>query len=471
MKGNIMKLRTNVSSLNVLKKEQHIRKIWTINATSRDCHESPPQQIMTHHYHPNRNMKYPPMMMMYKNKLMNETKVNYPSLESRRYQSSLAEECHHSHEEEEEYDDYEVEDSSSPSDGSIVKRSHPSQPHCSTCTCENNNNNNSSSQESVKEDEEYNNDNKSSSDCGLKSLSEIDDDFLPEALPEPVYSFYKRVLPESLIALNSEEGRDMLLACNNLKVYFSLAEQFMNQSDPAYCGVTTLAMMLNVYKQDPSSLRWKGGWRFYADEQSVLSHCTCYLNHPQYIKRKGITMEEFQTLTQCHKIPVQSFYASHTSYPQFQSHIQQIFSNNNDSSSEEQYIIVSFARSKLKQTGDGHFSPLAAYHEPSNQVLLLDVARFKYTPYWIPLETLYNAMTEVDAVTQKSRGWFLFSTPPHQQEPEAQKQAHNIPLMKDVQKQNQQRLILTQQQTNSSSSERNLSIKTPSCPETMTTKN
>ena len=43
-----------------------------------------------------------------------------------------------------------------------------------------------------------------------------------------------------------------------------------------------------------------------------------------------------------------------------------------------EFIITSFARSSLKQTGDGHFSPIAGYHEESDSVLILDVARFKY---------------------------------------------------------------------------------------------
>lgn len=30
---------------------------------------------------------------------------------------------------------------------------------------------------------------------------------------------------------------------------------------------------------------------------------------------------------------------------------------------------------------DGHFSPVAAYHEERDMALILDVARFKYSPY------------------------------------------------------------------------------------------
>jgi len=38
-------------------------------------------------------------------------------------------------------------------------------------------------------------------------------------------------------------------------------------------------------------------------------------------------------------------------------------------------------------------------------VLLLDVARFKYPPHWVPLPQLFRAMQEPDPVTARSRGF------------------------------------------------------------------
>lgn len=55
--------------------------------------------------------------------------------------------------------------------------------------------------------------------------------------------------------------------------------------------------------------------------------------------------------------------------------------------------------------GDGHFSPLGGYHELEDMVLILDTARFKYPPHWVPLAQLYQAMASVDAVTGKARGF------------------------------------------------------------------
>jgi hypothetical protein len=59
----------------------------------------------------------------------------------------------------------------------------------------------------------------------------------------------------------------------------------------------------------------------------------------------------------------------------------------------------------LAQTGDGHFSPIAAYDSVSDSCLVLDVARFKLPPYWVPLEALYLATVPPDPETGLARGW------------------------------------------------------------------
>ena len=75
------------------------------------------------------------------------------------------------------------------------------------------------------------------------------------------------------------------------------------------------------------------------------------------------------------------------------------------------FLVTSFARHALQQTGDGHFSPIAAYHAPTDSCLVLDVARFKYAPYWVSVKELYDAMKPADNSTGRSRGWILMYPP------------------------------------------------------------
>ena len=62
----------------------------------------------------------------------------------------------------------------------------------------------------------------------------------------------------------------------------------------------------------------------------------------------------------------------------------------------EMYCILNFGRKVLEQTGTGHFACLGGYYEAEDKVLILDTARYKYPPFWVDLEWLYNSLLSVD---------------------------------------------------------------------------
>ena len=264
---------------------------------------------------------------------------------------------------------------------------------------------------------------------------------LPPPLPEPKYSFHKRLMPSNLTALSSRAGRRRFLealSSDNAEAYLPLAEQFLNQSDPAYCGITTLAMILNACAVDPN-VRWRGGWRWYGSDDVVLDRCCLGSEHGrERVRRAGITLEEFAGLGRCQgmRIDMKRPYldkvdgdnataSSYGTLDDFRSDIQRMVqlppisdedidgNTVGDPNDEESrgFLVVSFSRAHLNQTGAGHFSPVAAYHPPTDSCLVLDVARFKYAPYWVSVEELYEATKPLDETTGKSRGWFVMRPP------------------------------------------------------------
>jgi glutathione gamma-glutamylcysteinyltransferase len=265
--------------------------------------------------------------------------------------------------------------------------------------------------------------------CGYQDPKDVDHDAhdpLPPPSPEPIYSVHRRILPDILTGLSTPRGRQYLqesLASGMAESYWALTEQFVNQSDPAYCGVTTLLMILNAMNVDPNS-RWKGGWRFYGDENVLLQRCCL---NTERIRRVGITMEQFTILGTCHgmRITMKRPYVENDigvqdddedtpkyTLEDFRRDIRQTMDSNINS--ENAMLVVSYSRAALQQTGDGHFSPIAAYHEESDHVLILDVARFKYSPYWVSVEDLYRSLEPLDEVTQRPRGWYVMRPPAKQ---------------------------------------------------------
>ncbi|KAL7544983.1 hypothetical protein ACHAWF_008357 [Thalassiosira exigua] len=296
--------------------------------------------------------------------------------------------------------------------------------------------------------------------CHLPEPLIAQDAPLPPPLPDPNFSFRRRVLPPNLLAFNSAKGKERFgdsLRTDNAEAFFPLSQQFLNQSDPAYCGVSTLVLVLNALAMDPN-VRWRGGWRWYGDESMLLERCCL---EEERVSREGVTIEQFCGLARCQGVrlvmkrplkleksqkndsddvgkeddgdagnddnsnieryDVADFRRDiikavqnppHTHWTdalneESDSHLE----HSNEETTDGYFLVTSFARHALQQTGDGHFSPIAAYHPTTDSCLVLDVARFKYTPYWVSVEELYDAMKPPDKATGKPRGWILMYPP------------------------------------------------------------
>jgi len=215
---------------------------------------------------------------------------------------------------------------------------------------------------------------------------------LAPALP----SFYKRPLPDGCIAFSSAEGRALFrdaLAQGTMEGYFALAEQFHTQAEPAYCGLGTLVMVLNALEIDPGRT-WKGPWRWYSEAQ--LDCCRSLDD----VARDGITLTQLACLARCNGARADVTFGDATSLEAFRADVQQA-----TSSPGEKHVIVAYDRRTLGQTGSGHFSPIGGMHAARDLALLLDVARFKYPPHWVPLETLHRAMLPLDPASGRPRGF------------------------------------------------------------------
>lgn len=339
---------------------------------------------------------------LYLNKTSIGTKTSFSSMAASVYDDNFNEQHHHS--------------------TSTIDEDNKAK-HCETCACDNHKEPELHVAATIQQEE---------------SLHVCHDDYLnnnlplPPPLPEPKYSFHRRIMPSSLIQFSSPDGRQMFqesLASGKGNAFFPLTEQFLNQSEPAYCGVTTLIMVLNAIGIDPN-VRWKGGWRWYGSEEMILDLCCV---NPERVKRAGILMEEFYSLARCQGLRVEMkrpYLPGNNNHPgeevmtgeyysldDFRKDIIEsaqnppVYSSEDVAETEGGFMVVSFSRSALGQTGDGHFSPVAAYSEETDRCLILDVARFKYPPYWVSVKDLYESMRPEDAVTNKSRGWFLMHPP------------------------------------------------------------
>ncbi|KAJ9463263.1 Glutathione gamma-glutamylcysteinyltransferase 3 [Diplonema papillatum] len=273
-------------------------------------------------------------------------------------------------------------------------------------------------------------------------------------------------VPPALGSLSSAVGKQLFreaLAAGHAEGFFGLSEQFRTQDKPAFCGLSTLVMALNTLQIDPGRV-WSGCWRFFHED---MLNCCVSLDAAAKV---GITLENFVCLALCNGARARVFRpkpessdapASSTSPTSESSpsrccgagkngdnrtlHPYTACESNEDNEDTagvalgllpfrkvsiwtecpgvDQFraeviracsadagrhvLVVSYSRKQFAQTGDGHFSPLAAYHAGEDAVLIMDVARFKYPPHWVKVTELYAAMQRLDPDTGKARGYVI----------------------------------------------------------------
>ncbi|KAF8252187.1 Phytochelatin-domain-containing protein [Wilcoxina mikolae CBS 423.85] len=227
---------------------------------------------------------------------------------------------------------------------------------------------------------------------------------MPPPTPPVVSSFYMRELPkDKLVGYDTPEGKKLFKAAlleGGLEAFFPLSQQFLTQDEPAFCGLGTLCMILNALKIDPAAT-WRKPWRWFTQE--MLDCCRPL----EWVKQNGITLAEFTCLAKCNGLDATTRFADQTSFEEFEQAVKDC------THSTEQLLAVSYSRASLGQTGAGHFSPAGGYtSENGGMVLILDVARFKYPSYWVPIRALYEALIPYDAATNQPRGYCILRRPP-----------------------------------------------------------
>ncbi|CAA0815218.1 Glutathione gamma-glutamylcysteinyltransferase 1 [Striga hermonthica] len=211
---------------------------------------------------------------------------------------------------------------------------------------------------------------------------------------------YRRILPTPpAVDFASSEGKKLFTeAIHNgtMEGFFKLISYFQTQSEPAYCGLASLSMVLNALAIDPGR-KWKGPWRWF--DENMLDCCEPL----EKVKDKGISFGKVVCLAHCAGANVEAFRTNQSTIDDFRKYIMAC------SSSDDCHVISSYHRGAFKQTGTGHFSPIGGYHAGRDMALILDVARFKYPPHWVPLGLLWEAMDTVDESTGLLRGFMLVS--------------------------------------------------------------
>lgn len=243
---------------------------------------------------------------------------------------------------------------------------------------------------------------------------------------------YTKQATVELINWSSDEGIARFERAEKVD-FFRLANFFEAQNNKIYCGVASSVIVLNALRvrngEHQARKPLADSVLSEADRQYIPKPFTPFfdrytqdniftskakskleiLGKPytlegsgKEMKDGGLQLAQLHTLLQSHELNVVKKVAGEAhSLEEFRQDIKANLTQKDD------YILVNYTRKVLNQAGGGHISPLGAYDQLSDSVLVMDVNSNKADWVWVSVPLLYDAMNTFDIL--ENRGYLLIS--------------------------------------------------------------
>ena len=198
------------------------------------------------------------------------------------------------------------------------------------------------------------------------------------------------------LELPTDQGQLLLFRSRQRSDYIPLSQEFLTQANLSYCGVASAVMVLNSLAVQAPPARGYGSYRFWTQEN--LFEAGSGGPEPETVRRRGMTLAQLQQLLAGRGVAATAIEASSLNLAELRQLLRRSLAD------PEDRLLVNYDRRAIGQAGAGHISPLAAFDDSSDRVLILDVARYRYPSVWVPLGQLLQAMRRIDSDSGRSRG-------------------------------------------------------------------
>ena len=205
-----------------------------------------------------------------------------------------------------------------------------------------------------------------------------------------------------LVYLTTDPGNERLLEAELNHDYFALATYLEFEQILTFCGPATVAAVansLNIERPSPQRLY---PWTLFTQD-TLFNAANQALKPYAMVEHEGLTLTELDQFIENLGLAATHHFADETSVDQLRAAILDTLTD------PKARMVVNYSRKALPQDGDGHISPIGAYDEDTDSVLILDVAKYKYPPVWISVQKMHDAMMLTDSGSNRSRGFIRVS--------------------------------------------------------------
>lgn len=229
------------------------------------------------------------------------------------------------------------------------------------------------------------------------------------------------------VTFDSDEGIERFERSRFKKAFFKLAPHYAPQQDIASCGIASSVIILNTlyahWKKTPPISK-KGSW--YVPEDNTLYGLFMWTETNFYNKKVsplidkkvvegdkkvnnvydlGVSLNKLTRVLQLQGLKATGHHvksADPADIQKFRKLVKSITADPYD------YLIANYNLNVYAAESGGHFSPLVAYDEQSDSILILDTWAASNTWIWVKLEDFYKSMNTLDG--HSYRGYILIHT-------------------------------------------------------------
>lgn len=201
---------------------------------------------------------------------------------------------------------------------------------------------------------------------------------------------------------NSPEGLNRLARSEFKNDFHQLVNFYQPQINPLYCSIATSVTILNAFEY-PKILTQEN---FLNDKTDKIKSQKIIKNQIRNKDKKydpGLSLDDLsKILSEVYNLKTKATHVAKNSdqtIQEFRLALREVLSD------KEKFLIVNFDGQILGLKTNGHVSPVAAYDEKSDSVLILDVALYKNQWFWTSIEELVLAMNTKDE--QIYRGYLV----------------------------------------------------------------
>lgn len=212
-----------------------------------------------------------------------------------------------------------------------------------------------------------------------------------------VAAFFAAVVAAAPVYLNTPQGEQRLISAKLRQPFFAMQPYVDTQQNLAFCGPASIVAVLNSLGTPRPFEPRLYPYTFYTQD-NIFNPDTQRVKSFVMVSVRGMTLADMTAFFNALGVKATAYYADSLSEDKLRALLKAALAN------PDVRIVANFDRKTLTQEGGGHQSPLAAYDEASDSVLMLDVAKFKYPPAWIGVGEMLESMRSIDSDSGKSRG-------------------------------------------------------------------